>query len=129
MPTVRTATACTTAALVCLCSAVPAQATTTTLANLLQGDTLQVDGLTFSNFKPWLSPNFPSGNAVLEALLNNPSALGGMPLVDPTGSGVLSRAFGNATPAVASAIMVESLVDDPVSAEDDPGLRFDGPTT
>jgi hypothetical protein len=45
-------------------------------------------------------------------------------------SGVLSRAFGNATPVVAGNITVEPLPDDASTLSVvDPGLRFTGPTT
>lgn len=130
MHTVRTI-ACAATTLVCLYMATPAQATTTnTLAELLNSGTIQVDGLTFSNFKPLLAQNFPSGSVLLDALRNNPGSLSGMPLIDPTGSGVLSRAFGNATPVVAGNITVEPLPDDASTLSVvDPGLRFTGPTT
>ncbi len=130
MHTVRTI-ACAATTLVCLYMATPAQATTTnTLAELLNSGTIQVDGLTFSNFKPLLAQNFPSGSVLLDALRNNPGSLSSMPLIDPTGSGVLSRAFGNATPVVAGNITVEPLPDDASTLSVvDPGLRFTGPTT
>ena len=76
MHTVRTI-ACAATTLVCLYTATPAQATTNTLAELLNSGTIQVDGLTFSNFKPLLSQNFPSGSVLLDALRNNPGSLSG----------------------------------------------------
>ncbi|MCM8611476.1 PEP-CTERM sorting domain-containing protein [Accumulibacter sp.] len=121
--------ACAAAALISL-HAVPAKAAPATLADLLAGGTLQVDGLTFSNFKPLLASGVPSGSVLLDAIVYNPSLLGSMPLIDPTGSGVLSHAFGNASPAVASSISVSTLSDDLATPQVvDPGLLFAGPTT
>ena len=111
--------------------AVPAKATTVTLAVLLAGGTLQVDGLTFSNFKPLLASAVPQGSVLLDAIVNNPQLLGSMPLLDPTGGGVLSHAFGNASPAVPSSVSVSTLSDDDLATPlvVDPGLLFFGPTT
>lgn len=120
---------CAAAALVFL-HAVPAKAAPATLADLLAGGTLQVDGLTFSNFKPLLASTVPSGSVLLDAIVFNPQLLGSMPLLDPTGGGVLSHAFGNASPAVSSSISVSTLSDDVATPlVVDPGLLFSGPTT
>ncbi len=109
----------------CLYTAVPATAATPSLADLLGGGTVQVDGLTFSNFKPLLAPVFPSDDVLLDAILYHPSSLSSMPLIDPSGGGVFSHAFGNAMPAAAGSIAVLPLAGNPA----DPGLRFDGPST
>lgn len=120
---------CAAAALVFL-HAVPVRAAPATLAELLAGGTLQVDGLTFSNFRPLLASGAPSGSVLLDAIIKNPNLIGSMPLIDPTGSGVLSHAFGNASPAVASSISVSTLSDDLATPQvGDPGLLFAGPTT
>lgn len=121
---------CAAAALVCIATAAPANAAPlpVTLADLLAGNTIQVDGLTFSNFKPLLAPTLPSGNALLNAFVNNPALLSSMPVIDPTGGGVFSHAFGNATVALAGGVTVVPLPDNP-GGEVDPGLRFDGAPT
>lgn len=120
---------CTAAALLALSAGLGAQAATPSLADLLGGGTVHVDGLTFSNFRPLLAPVFPSDDVLLDAILYHPSSLSSMPLIDPTGGGVLSQAFGNATPAAAGSIAVLPLPDDPLTQPKDPGLRFDGPST
>lgn len=116
------------AALLCVHAAAPAAAAPTTLADLLPGglvSSIQDYGLTFSNFKPLLAATPVSGSALLTALVSDPGALAAMPLLDPSGGGVLSYAFGNALQAAASDIAVSPLADDPAN----PGLRFAGPTT
>lgn len=120
---------CAAGALLGLSLALPAQAATPSLADLLGGGTVQVDGLTFSNFRPLLAPVLPSDDVLLDAILYHPSSLISMPLIDPTGGGVLSHAFGNATPVAAASIAVRPLPDDPATSVKDPGLRFDGPST
>lgn len=129
MQAVRTFS-CAAAALVCLATAAPANAEPlpVTLASLFTGNTIQVDGLTFSNFKPLLAPTLPSGDALLNAFVNNPALLSNMPVIDPTGGGVFSHAFGNATVALAGGVTVVPLPDNPGGAVD-PGLRFDGAPT
>ncbi len=122
--------ACAAAALVCLYTAAPAKAdpSSTTLEALLGGGSLAIDGVKFSNFTPLLAPEIPFGSALLHTLVTNPGALSTMPLIATTG-GVLSHAFGNATPAVASSITVSSLSNDLATPPFDPGLQFTGPTT
>ena len=128
MRTVRSIS-CAAAALLGLSLTLPAQAATPSLADLLGGGTVQIDGLTFSNFRPLLAPVFPSDDVLLDAILHHPSSLSSMPLIDPTGGGVLSHGFGNATAAAATSIAVLPLADDPATSVKDPGLRFDGPST
>jgi hypothetical protein len=97
---------------------------TCTMQELFDGGSFESDNLLFSGFRPFLSPNLPSGSEISANPLLFLSLL--LPF-DGTSDAIFSRGWGNASAASASGVTVTPEGDDLTTTAVDPGFGLSSP--